>query len=157
MKAILVVCSYHHHNTEKIAGYIAGTLGAQIVKPDEIAPEELQHYDLVGLGSGIYSAKHDPSLLKFAKSLPVVRQKHAFIFSTSAIVTPDKVDKDHETLRKILQSRGYAVVDEFSCPGFNTNSFLRFFGGMNKGRPNTEDCERAKQFARNLIRNYPTG
>ena len=42
-------------------------------------------------------------------------------------------------------------MDEFQCKGFNTNSFLRLFGGMNKGRPNTEDLKNAEEFAKSLI------
>jgi hypothetical protein len=71
----------------------------------------------------------------------------AFIFSTSAIVGKEKVAKDHALLKEKLQSRGYVILDEFSCKGFNTNSFLRFFGGMNKGRPNAEDLTHAEEFA----------
>lgn len=47
-------------------------------------------------------------------------------------------------------SKGYVIVDEFGCLGFNTNSFLKFFGGMNKGRPNAEDLRHAEEFAQNL-------
>jgi hypothetical protein len=39
------------------------------------------------------------------------------------------------------------------CPGFNTNSFLKFFGGINKGRPNANDLKRAEEFAMNLKKN----
>jgi hypothetical protein len=35
------------------------------------------------------------------------------------------------------------IVDEFGCAGLNTNGFLKFFGGMNKGRPNAEDPKHA--------------
>jgi flavodoxin len=42
------------------------------------------------------------------------------------------------------------IVDEFACKGYNTNSFLKYIGGMNKGRPNKEDLEHAEAFARNL-------
>ncbi|MCK5253623.1 MAG: flavodoxin, partial [Thermoplasmata archaeon] len=54
-------------------------------------------------------------------------------------------------LREKLRSKGYIIVDEFACKGFNTNSFLRHFGGMNKGRPNAEDLEHAEEFAQNLV------
>jgi flavodoxin len=63
----------------------------------------------------------------------------------------DKVAEDHSTLREKLQSKGYLIVDEFACHGFNTNSLLRYLGGMNKGRPNTEDLKNAEEFAQNLI------
>jgi flavodoxin len=61
-----------------------------------------------------------------------------------------KVAKDHSTLREKLQSKGYIIVDEFACKGFNTNSFMRYLGGMNKGRPNAEDLKHAEEFAQNL-------
>ena len=63
------------------------------------------------------------------------------------------VAKNHSPLREKLQSKGYMIVDEFSCKGFNTNSFLKYFGGMNKGRPNAEDFKHAEEFAQNLKQN----
>jgi flavodoxin len=53
-------------------------------------------------------------------------------------------------LREKLDSKGYTIIDEFGCRGFNTNSFLKFFGGLNKGRPNAEDLKNAEEFARNV-------
>jgi hypothetical protein len=41
-------------------------------------------------------------------------------------------------------------VGEFSCPGFNTNMFLRHLGGVNKGRPNAADLERAAEFIKGI-------
>jgi flavodoxin len=64
-----------------------------------------------------------------------------------------KVAKDHSKLREKLQSKGYLIVDEFACKGFNTNSFLKYIGGMNKGRPNAEDLKNAEEFAENLKHN----
>ena len=57
---------------------------------------------------------------------------------------------DHSSLKEKLQSKGYTIIDEFQCKGFNTNSFLKFFGGMNKGRPNTEDLKNGEEFVLNL-------
>jgi hypothetical protein len=34
-----------------------------------------------------------------------------------------------------------------------TNSFLKLFGGLNKGRPNAEDLKHAEEFAQNLKHN----
>jgi len=153
MKSLLILFSYHHNNTEKIARVFAKVLDAQIKTPQQVHPEELQEYDLIGFGSGIYSAKHHAYLLDLADALPRVTNKKAFIFSTSAIVGKAKVAKDHSILREKLQSKGYVIVDEFSCEGFNTNSFLKYIGGMNKGRPNVEDLLHAEEFALNLKQN----
>ena len=150
MKSLLVLFSYHHKNTEKIAKVFAKVLEAQIKTPHQINPEELQEYSLIGFGSGIYGEKHHKSLLDLTDKISLVTNRKAFIFSTSAIMGEDKVAKDHKLLREKLQEKGYIIVDEFACKGFNTNSFLKYFGGMNKGRPNTEDLKHAEEFAQNL-------
>ena len=148
--SLLILYSYHHKNTETVAKIIAKVLDAQIVAPGNVDPDELQEFGLIGFGSGIYSAKHHEAVLELAHRLPQVTDKQAFIFSTSAIITNSKVASDHSALRDILESKGYSIVDEFSCRGFNTNSFLKYFGGMNKGRPNVEDLKHAREFALNL-------
>jgi len=140
-------------NTEKIAKVFAKVLDAQIKTPQQIDLEKLQDYSLIGFGSGIYSEKHHKSLLDLADNLPQVTNKNAFIFSTSAMMGKDKVAKDHSLLREKLQSKGYLIVDEFACKGFNTNSFMKYFGGMNKRRPNAEDLKHAEEFAQNLKQN----
>jgi flavodoxin len=156
MKSLLIVFSYHHKSTEKIANVFAKVLDAQTRTPKQIRPEELQEYTLIGFGSGIYDAKHHTDLLDLVDTLPQVTNKKAFIFSTSSHIGEDQVVKDHSMLREKLESKGYAVVDEFSCKGFNTNGFLRYFGGMNKGRPNAEDLKHAEEFATNLKQNMNT-
>jgi flavodoxin len=153
MKSLLVVFSYHHNNTEKIANVFARVLDAQVRTPMQINLEELQEYSMIGFGSGIYDGKHHEALLDLANRLPQVTNKKAFIFSTSAMIGADKIAEDHLLLREKLRSKGYLIVDEFSCKGYNTNSFLRYFGGMNKGRPNAEDLEHAEEFAQNLKKN----
>ena len=89
-------------------------------------------------------------ILELADKLPEVSNKNAFIFSTAGITGKSKATKDHSTLREKLESKGYIIVDEFQCKGFNTNSFLRLFGGMNKGRPNDQDLKNAEEFAQKL-------
>ena len=153
MKSLLVLYSYHHNNTEKIANVFAKVLDAPIKTPQQINPEELQEYSLIGFGSGIYSEKHHKFLLDLADKLPPVTNRKAFIFSTSAITGEAKVAKDHSLLREKLKSKGYLIIGEFSCKGFNTNSFLKLFGGMNKGRPNALDLKHAEEFAQSLKQN----
>ena len=150
----MILVSYHHGNTEKIADVIAGVLDAQIKKPEQVDPKQLQRYDLVGLGSGIYDSKHHQSLFDLVERLPQVINKKAFIFSTCGVpgigMNDEYVNKNHSLLREKLQAKGYVIIDEFGCVGLNTNSFLRRFVGINKGRPNAEDLKHAEEFARNL-------
>jgi flavodoxin len=154
MKSLLVLFSYYHNNTEKIANVFAKVLDAQIKTPQQINPEELQEYSLIGFGSGIYDYKHHRVLLDLADKLPQVTNRKAFIFSNSGVRVDSRVFTNarefHTPLRQKLQSKGYMIVDEFNCAGFNTNKFLKLFGGMNKGRPNAEDLKDAEEFAQNL-------
>ena len=150
MDTLLVVYSYHHNNTQKIAEVFAKVLDAKIVTPQQANPQELQQYTLIGFGAGIDSGKHYKPLLDFADQLPNVTDKKAFIFSTSGVSNPKYKAKIHTTLREKLQTKGYTIVDEFNCHGFNTNSFLKVLGGMNKGKPDAEDLKHAEEFAENL-------
>jgi len=155
-KSIIFLCSFHHGNTRKIANTIAPEINALILNVNEISTENidfsaLEEYELIGFGSGINSDKHYQLLLDFAEKLPPVKDKRAFIFSTSGIYNETQMAINHKTLRSILQNKGFLVVGEFGCRGYNTNSFLKYFGGMNKGRPNTEDLRNAEKFAKGLV------
>jgi flavodoxin len=151
----VVVCSYHHHNTEKVARAIAGVLGADVTTPQQATPDEIAGYDLVGFGSGIYSATFHPSLLDLAGRLPEADGRKAFLFSTygapAVAAGGEFVSKNHRRMREALQARGYDVVGEFACAGWNTNVFLKYIGGLNKGRPDAGDLGRAEEFARGLV------
>jgi flavodoxin len=150
MKCLLIVYSYHHNNTQKIAETIAKVLEAEIKTPQQTNTQELQEYNIVGFGAGIDSGKHYKQLLDFADNLPQVNAKNAFIFSTAGMTSGKKSQKDHSKLREKLESKGYRIIDEFQCKGFNTNVFLKYFGGMNKGRPNEEDLQAVEEFAQKL-------
>lgn len=148
--ALVVIHSYHHNNTEKVANVIADQLGAEVKRTGEIAPADVARYDIVGFGAGIDSGHHYAPLLELAQALPAVHDRKAFLFSTSGVYTAAKMKKDHRALRAILEAKGYEVLDEFGCLGFNTNSFLIAFGGINKGKPDADDLKRARGFAASL-------
>lgn len=151
VKCLIIVYSYHHNNTLKIADEFSKVLNAQVIAPDQVILEKLEAYDLIGFGAGIDSGRHYKPILDLADMLPEVNKKPAFVFSTSAIQGDAKASKDHSLLRQKLQSKGYAIIGEFSCKGFNTNSFLKYFGGMNKGKPDIDDLKHAEEFALNLL------
>ena len=162
-KTVIVLVSFHHKNTEKIAQVMAKVLEAQIVTPQEVDPETLQEYELVGFGSGIYDEKHHRSLLELADELPRVSNKKAFLFSTSGMSGEEKTAQDHKHLKEKLTNKGYIILDDFNCRGFDTNTsfesgiilsivswFVQLIGGINKGRPNLQDLEDAETFAEKL-------
>lgn len=155
-KKTLIVCqSIHHGNTMKIAKVFANELNAEIKKPSEVKNEELNQYNLIGFGSGIFDDKHHISLLDLVDKLPNGVGKKTFIFSTSGVPVAilgnkflsNYLAKAHAALKNKLESNDYKVLGDFISPGFDTNSFLKYFGGLNKNRPNHKDFERAKKFA----------
>ena len=151
MKTLIIVYSYHHQNTQKIAGAMAQAMGAEVKNPQEISASELAGYDLIGFGAGIDSGKHYKPLLDFAHGLSSGAGKKAFIFSTCGVYGKKKMLKDHAALREILQGKGFQIAGDFACAGLDTNSVLKYIGGIGKGRPNAEDLQAAKAFAEKLI------
>lgn len=157
LSSALVFYSYHHNNTEKITKSIAKVLDADVKKSQELNPGDIQKYGLIGFGSGIYDGRHHESLFKLVDKLEQVTDKKAFIFSTCGIPGifvksisangEEMAVQQHSELREKLRSKGYKIVGEFGCPGFNTNSFLKWFGGINRGRPNAQDLKSAEKFA----------
>jgi flavodoxin len=158
LKALLIYVSVHHGNTEKVARNMANVLDAELVQPKQADAAKLEQYDLIGFGSGVYFGRHHASLLDFVDRLPTVRAKKAFIFSTSGLrKIPFLHDFDRSLKEKLLR-KGFDVVGEFSCRGFDTSRAAMILGGINRGRPNARDLQQADDFARRLkdsLGSYP--
>jgi flavodoxin len=148
MKVLIIYVSVHHKNTEKIAKAMAEAVKAKIVRPDEVTDELISQYDLIGFGSGIYMWKHHQKLLELADRLSSIKGKKAFIFSTSGANR-----NQHDKLREKLINKGFNIVGEFTCPGWDTViPLFTLFGGINKGRPNETDINKAKEFIKELTK-----
>jgi len=150
MKTLVIYVSVHHGNTEKVAGAMASILDADLVQVHQVDASMLERYDLIGFGSGVYFGKHSESLLDFVDKLPVVKNKKAFIFSTSGLRKIPLVHDFDKPLRKRLEQKGLYIVGEFSCRGLDTYRAAGLVGGVNKGRPNANDLKKAEDFAKGL-------
>ena len=94
--------------------------------------------------------KSHKTLLQFVEALPAVMGKRAFIFSTSG----EGEIQRHATVKELLMNRGFSIVGDFSCKGWDSWGPLKLVGGTNKGRPNADDLEDARVFARGLKEKY---
>jgi flavodoxin len=150
MRILIVYVSVHHGNTERVARTMANVLAANLVQVREASAAVLEQYDLIGFGSGIYFGRHHENILHFVDKLPVLRDKKAFIFSTSGLRKIPLVHDFDRSLKRKLQRKGFSVIAEFSCRGLDTYRATRLVGGINRGRPNDEDLKRAAEFARSL-------
>ena len=146
MKSLIIYKSIHHGNTEKIAKIMAGALEADLMDLKDVSADIINEYDLIGFGSGIYYNKPHKKLIKFVNELKCVENKKSFVFSTSGM----KRAEFNDLLKNELSKKGFEVIGEFNCKGFDTVGPLRFIGGINKGRPNEEDFKNAEKFAADL-------
>ncbi|WP_339254994.1 flavodoxin domain-containing protein [Paenibacillus sp. FSL P2-0136] len=139
MKTVIIYRSGRSMNTQKIAAAMAEVLGADLAKVEDVKPEMLSVYDLIGLGSGIYVSKIHRRMFKFIKRMPL-RDKNVFIFCTSG----SGEFKNQALVEAKLAAKGSNVIGEFHCPGefsplgFNLDK---------KGHPDELDVEKARLFA----------
>jgi flavodoxin len=147
MKTLIICISIHHGNTRKIAEAMAGTMGAEIKRPKDVDPGSLDTYDMIGFGSGIYFGRHHESLFTLVRNISP-HPKPVFIFSTRGSPFGGRF---HDPLTSCLSEKGYVIVGEFSCRGYDTYGPLRWIGGIARGRPNEKDLADAVTFARDLV------
>ncbi|MCE5212769.1 MAG: flavodoxin family protein [Deltaproteobacteria bacterium] len=181
MKSLIVYVSGHHNNTEQVARVLAKNLEADmknmvldtadahnsyyktlwrgrphdrwnVTKLEQIDSKVLAGYDLIGFGSGAYYFKLHPCLFQFIDRFPPLKNKKAFIFTTSGLTSKFFVNLYHNPLKAKLQSKGFDVIGEFNCPGFDTFGAAKIIGlgGLKKGRPSVQDLKNAEAFAKKI-------
>lgn len=141
MKILIVYKSYHKMNTEKIAKVMAKTMNATLAKVEDVKPEDLAKYDLIGFGSGIYASEFHKKIYGFIEKMSVVN-KNVFLFSTSA--NP----KMKHRMKEKLSAKGCKVIDEFNCSGEFSPLGIHM---AQKGHPDEKDIESARLFAVRLL------
>ena len=124
MKTLIIYNSIYYGNTQKIAQAIAKVLEATLETPQQIDTKKLPTYDLIGFGSGIYYNKHHQSLFDFIEKIPNAHSKKAFIFSMNRDGNPD----DHKLLKDTLGEKGFMIVGEFCCKGFENWRAMKIVG-----------------------------
>lgn len=150
MKSLIIYTSVHHGNTERIAQVMANILDADLLQVQQVDASALEQYDLIGFGSGVYVGKHHNSLLDFVDKLPMMTDKKAFIFSTSGLRKIRFIHNFDRPLEEKLQRKGFDIIGQFSCRGYDTSQAAVVVGGINRGRPDARDLQRAEDFARSL-------
>jgi flavodoxin len=149
MKSLIVCSSRSHGNTRRVADRMAEVLDAEVVTPESVDPAIVRQYDLVGFGSGIYYMMVDARLRRLIRRLPTVEHIRAFTFFTSGAREIPLLGYN-KPVRQRLEQKGLEVIGSFSCRGFDTIGPFGFIGGINRGRPNDHDLDRAAGFAKRL-------
>jgi flavodoxin len=143
MNILIIYKSYHRMNTEKVAQAMAEVMNATLKKVEEVNPDDLAGYNLIGIGSGIYAGKYHRHVFKLIEKVPRL-EKDIFLFHTAG--GPD--EKYDQPMKELLLSKGARIVGEFRCPG--AAGFLGFTWA-NRGHPDEQDLERTRVFAKGLL------
>ncbi len=148
MKAIIIYSSIHHGNTEKVGRKMAKVLNANIMDVKDVDIHDLDDYDVIGFGSGIYYGKFHRNMMNLIDGLPNLSDKKAFVFSTSG----QGKEKYNNSIEERLKEKGFDVLGSFTCKGYDTFGPLKLVGGIGKDRPNDDDLNKAKEFAEKIYR-----
>lgn len=148
-KTLILLKSVHRQNTRKVADAMIDVIHGDVFEPNEVTPDQLDKYDLIGFGSGVYFCLFHSELRKWIRQMkPLPERRPAFVFSTSGLAWLSPVW--HAIFKRRLAGRGLDVLGEFGCRGHDLVGPLRLIGGLNRNHPNEADLEAAAQFAASI-------
>jgi flavodoxin len=145
-KTIIIFESYHHKNTEKIARVLAQALQAKLYRPEQVNISKLSDFSLIGFGTGIYYGKPHEKVQHFLEQLPYLKNKKAFLFTTSGLLR----DEYTQNIRDRISKKGLLPIGIFACKGYDTYGPFKVIGGLNRRHPDLEDFYNAEIFANDL-------
>ncbi|PSJ32163.1 flavodoxin [Peptostreptococcus russellii] len=154
MKTLIICYSYYKNHTEKIARVFKDRIGCNLIKLDgkNDLDIDIEDYDLIGFGSGIYAESISPKIFLLIDKLNL-KGKNVFVFSTSGIGKKFY----NKSLIKVLKSKGAIVRGSFACMGsFVTKDFSNFklfdlFAFFARNHPNKKDFKDAEKFIDRVI------
>ncbi|MBQ6016880.1 MAG: flavodoxin [Clostridiales bacterium] len=126
-------------NTKRLAEAIADELGVEALP---ITTPVDGKTDVLLLGNSYYAFTIAPEVRDFVSGLNKDQIGKIINFGTAAMMK-----STFKKVRAVANTVGIPVLDkEFHCKGE--------FKGMNKGRPNEEDLKAAREFARNIRKEF---
>ncbi len=152
MKVLIIYSSHYKGNTEKIAKIFSESADCDLIDIIGNVPVQIEGYDLIGFGSGVYKESISPRLLKVISVLDLT-DKPVFVFSTSGV----GLKAYNRSLIRSLEAKGAKVRGSFACRGsFIAEEFtnVRIFALMSrlaKGHPNRRDFKEAEKFILGLV------
>ena len=169
---ILITFFSNTGNTEKVAISMKDGLtehDVDMIAVKEVAPETLNSYDIVFLGSGVYASRIDKSVLTLVKkAVPDLPSKLVYFCTHASLKL---YQEPFKRINNIAKEHNCEIIGKFDCVGENLGIPLETQLGMleklpedqkekaikdmekMKGRPNELDLENAKNFATSLMKN----
>jgi flavodoxin/NAD-dependent dihydropyrimidine dehydrogenase PreA subunit len=144
-------------NTRKVAKAMAEVFKSEGDRVRTVSYKKISHADftepdLIGVGAPCFESQAPSNVREFLWDLPALEGKKAFVFSTSG-GGPGKVLYD---LAKPLMNKGAEVIGGFLCRGTCFYP-VPCLAGRFPDRPDEQDLEKARGFARSLLRHLSSG
>lgn len=129
---------------------MAQTLGCYCITADEALAINLDDYETIGLGSGIYFGKHHPKLFELVEKMNSSLQD-VFVFSTRG---NPFLGKYHQPLKDVLVEKNKRISGEFSVRGYDETGPWVIIGGGHRGKPDEKDLKKAVRFVQKTMPQY---
>ncbi len=147
MKPIIIYSS-KSGNTKKVADYMASQISCdaiRITSENALSIIDLESYDLVFVGTGLFAGTPNEDIMRFLKNLNFKTTKFFALFITwGGAPRTDKLAL--AKLRVLLESKGQTVLeDHFACYG-GWKGIL-----MKRGHPKTEEITASGEWAKKLL------
>jgi len=155
----IVLYSSKSGNTEKIAREIASELNCRCEKIDETFDStsiDLDNFDLVLLGTGIYGAKPNSELLNYLNEMnPKNNVNFALFITWVGRGTTDEAVYDE--IKAAVEAKGQTLLENYYSCLFEGHSIIarvigRFIFPDAKGHPTAEDLSNARKWAKEIVR-----
>jgi flavodoxin len=138
-------------NTQKIADSMANEIGCKTIRISNTgiaSASELEEYDLIFLGTGLFAGTPNEDLIKYLTNLSLKNPKQFVLFITwGGAPRTDKMALAR--LTTILEGKGQKVHPEhFACYG-GWKGIL-----MKRGHPKPDEIAAAAQWAKNILSKF---
>lgn len=146
-KAIVIYYS-RTGNTERVAKTFARTLKCKCLNIKENPKINLDKYNLIFIGSGIYGMKISAEITNFIQKLKEkdTKEKKYVVFGTYG-----GSKRGIKVMKDMLEQKNAKVIGQFGCKGHDDFWLFKIFN-VNKDRPNKEDLKEAKEFTQFILK-----
>jgi len=149
MRSLIVYYS-QTGNTKKVARAIHKGM-SQVVEQCDIAPvkqvkpEDVNKYDLIGLGSPVWDGGETPNVRRFIENVPKQQGRHIFTFSTHGVMP----EHFFPTVVKRLKGKGFTVIGmrDWYGDGLFQLAACPYY---THGHPDEIDLKEAEDFGREM-------
>jgi len=107
----LVVYYSQTGNTKKVACAIQRGMSPLLEQCDiasvkEVKPQDVDKYDLIGLGSPVWDGAETPNVRRFIENIPKQQGRHIFSFNTHGVMP----EHFFPTVVRRLRGKGFTVI-----------------------------------------------